>query len=167
MDKLLRLMDKLLLKAMRMSEECQLRYFKPHEFGDWWGKLDMDLLQKLDNLRDLWSKPIIISPALGGIGRHDGPDGTSMHNIDKWGKVRALDLFPMVPNAGGGFRYMRRLDDRWKIFEMARKVGFTGIGLYTDTQPGNMIHVDNRSINGVALWSRINKKYENISEALS
>lgn len=142
------------------------KYFSSMEFGKWWNSMDPDILAKLDLFRKGWGYPVMVSPAEGGLGRHLGSTEESMHNIDKWGVVRAVDIFPKVPDGHGGFRYMRRLDDRIRAFNVAKEAGFTGIGLYTDTTPGNMVHVDNRDGSRVATWARIGKKYVGIDEVL-
>lgn len=141
-------------------------YFRPSEFGEWWALMDQDLLSKLDDFRQAWGYPVLISPVAGALGRHNGPDGNSMHNVDKWEKVRAVDVFPQVPDGKGKFRAMRRDDDRMRAYDIAKAVGFTGIGIYADTMPGNMVHLDNRDGTHVATWSRVAGQYKAISEVL-
>lgn len=144
-----------------------LKHFAPGEFGLWWPLMNADLLIKLDAFRDAWGGPVKISAANGGIGRHQGREGNSQHNVDKWGEVRAVDAFPMVQVRPGEYRYMDSEADRARAFNTAKKVGFTGIGLYTDTKPGNMLHVDTRDSGGrVALWSRVAGNYKSIYEVL-
>jgi len=70
----------------------KLYYFKEDEFirGDinWYSRISPSLLVKLDVLRHIWGSPIIISPSPQAIGRYEG---TSQHNINKWGEVRAVE----------------------------------------------------------------------------
>lgn len=138
-----------------------LRYFSPEEFGPWWPQMSRDLLFKLDEFRHRWGAPVIISPAEGSLGRHQGHVGESQHNVDAWGEVRAVDVFPKVNG-----RYMTRAADRRRAYEIAQEVGFTGIGLYTDTTPGNMLHVDVRPGNRVAKWSRVGGDYLDIGQVV-
>jgi hypothetical protein len=144
-----------------------MQYFEPSEFGPWWPDMSRELLQKLDKFRGLWGAPVEVSPAAGGIGRHLGPGDTSQHNIDRWGKVLAVDLFPKVPAGRSGYRYMSTRADRARALRCAKQAGFSGIGLYTDTRPGNMVHLDVRQTEAVALWSRINGNYLGINEAIA
>lgn len=142
-----------LVETMEESSAA-LDYFEPSEFGRWWPLMDSDLLKKLDKFRELWGRAVVISPAAGALGRYAGDSG-SYHNIDKWGAVRAVDVFPRgltTANAAGAVA-------------AAEAAGFGGIGVYTDTMPSMMIHLDNRS--GRGRWSRINKKYGAIENAYS
>ncbi len=144
-----------------------LKHFTPDEFGPWWPQMNQELLKKLDAFRERWGAPVVISPAEGSLGRHGGEFGTSQHNVDAWGEVRAVDVFPMVPAGRSGYRYMTNAEDRQRAMEVARAVGFTGIGLYTDTSPGNMLHVDVRPTADVATWSRVNGQYLGIGQVLA
>lgn len=147
--------------------ELKLIYFKPAEFGEWWPLMNHDLLVKLDAFRGAWGYPVMVSPAEGGLGRRDGPEGASMHNVERWGEVRAVDVFLKVPIRTDCFAFIRRADDRRRAHELARQVGFKGIGLYTDTSPGNMLHVDNRDGDHIATWSRIDGKYQSIQKVIA
>ena len=149
----------------KVMSRPDLTYFSASEFGIWWPLMNRDLLLKLDRFRELWGAPVVISKAAGSIGRHG--DGNSQHNVDRWGEVRAVDVFPMVPDGAGGFRYMSTSADRQRAYEVAIQAGFTGIGLYTDTQPGNLLHVDNRPGDRVAQWSRVDGRYLGIGEVLA
>tara|TARA_R110000737_G_C14623309_1_gene493983 strand:- start:749 stop:1231 length:483 start_codon:yes stop_codon:yes gene_type:complete len=129
------------------NELLDLKYFNRTEFGIWWPLMDSDVLVKLDAFRREWGMPVMVSPAEGGIGRESATSG-SMHNVLKWGKVRAVDVFPQGMNS-----YV----DRRRAYQIAKKVGFTGIGVYTDTKPSNMLHLDNRP--QPLEWTRINGVY--------
>ena len=133
-----------------------LRYFKASEFGVFYPLMSKDLLLKLDEFRHRWGAPVVVSPAAGGIGRHGG--GDSQHNVDKWGEVRAVDVFP---------KGMDSAADMQRAYLIAREIGFTGIGLYTDTKPSNMMHLDVRAGTHVATWSRVAGKYLGIGEVIA
>jgi len=148
-------------------DNMNLKHFTKDEFGQWWPLMNQELLQKLDAFREQWGAPVVVSPAEGGIGRHLGEFGTSQHNVDAWGEVRAVDVFPMVPAGRAGYRYINNADERQRAYDVARAVGFTGIGLYTDTSPGNMLHVDVRPTEDLATWSRVNGDYLGIGRVLA
>jgi len=143
----------------------KLKYFKPSEFGRWWESMAPGQLSALDKFRELWGYPVRISPMAGAVGRNLGPHDTSQHNVDKWGEVRATDFFPMLPDGKGGWRYMQTAVERKRAFEVAKAAGFTGIGIYTDTYPGNMVHGDVREASQLAKWSRVGGAYMGIDEA--
>ncbi len=138
----------------------KLRYFTPQEFGGWYEKMSPDLLKKLDEFRHQWGFPVQVSPHQDAVGR-EHPTSNSQHNIMKWGEVRAVDVFPK--NSLGG--YINSAAERQRAYEIAKRVGFTGIGLYTDTSPGHMVHLDVRE-GSLAKWSRIAGQYKAIDEAL-
>lgn len=145
----------------------RLNYFKPEEFRDWYDRMSPELLQKLDAFRAEWGAPVVVSSAHGGLGRHGGEHDESQHNVDKWGEVRAIDVFPKIETAPGVFRWMETADERQRAYQVAKSVGFTGIGLYTDTRPGNMLHVDVRRgrLSGQpATWSRVGGSYLGLGE---
>lgn len=146
---------------MTRQEPPELRYFQPSEFGEWYSRMSPELLYKLDEFRHRWGYPVQVSPANGSLGRHQGEGSQSQHNVDLWGEVRAVDVFPTIKG-----RYMRTAADRRRAQEIAEAVGFTGIGLYTDTQPGNMLHVDVRTGNRVAKWSRVGGEYLDIGQVV-
>ncbi len=126
----------------------KLDFFEPSEFGPYWPLMSEKLLIKLDEFRRRLGYPVTISPAYGAIGRpvirlgketdnEEVLDNATQHNYLKWGEIRAIDVMPRPPN--GVTPAERR---RW--FEIARAVGFTGIGIYPDWKPTAGIHVDVR-----------------------
>lgn len=129
-----------------------LQYFGASEFREWWLYMDIDLLQKLDAFRREWGRPITISTHPDALGRHLG-DARSYHNVDRYGAVRAVDLFPqgLTP------------ENAAYAVQLAERVGLGGIGLYTDTRPSMMMHVDNRSDPG--RWARVAGDYLGIDQA--
>ena len=134
----------------------KLRYFSASEFGVYYPMINSELLVKLDEFRHRWGRPVTVSPVAGAIVRHGG-DSHSQHNIDRWGETRAIDVFP---------EGMETLEQRQRAYQIARAVGFTGIGIYTDTAPSNLLHVDVRPGDRVATWSRVNGEYLGINEVL-
>jgi hypothetical protein len=137
----------LFLGAKRVSKP-KLKYFTPAEFGPLYTFINNDLLVKLDQFRELWGRPVVVSPVDGGVGRHD--DSKSQHNINLFGETRAIDVFPSGMNDIG---------ERQRALRLAKQVGFTGIGLYTDTRPSNMLHVDVRQSPTLATWARVGGNY--------
>lgn len=112
-----------------------LYYFQPEEFREWYEKMDHRLMVLLDVFRHQWKDPVIISSAPGALGRTMGAGSHSQHNVDKWGEVRAVDIFPR----GLATKY-----DAERAFNIARNIGVTGIGIYPDWQPSVGMHLDVR-----------------------
>ena len=146
----------------------KLRNFKPVEFGIFYPLIDSNLLTMLDDLRDQWGRPIFISPVEGAIGRVD--DSSSQHNIIyNLGVSRAVDMFP----TGSSGTSMTPAEAE-EFANLARSIGFTGIGVYRDTvyknEPWIMGHLDTRinvAQGETATWSRIDGDYQAITEAYS
>lgn len=138
-----------------------LKYFTPSEFGIWYPLMDNELLSKLDRFRELMGSPVTVSPVEGALGRHGGQGDTSQHNVDMWGTVKAIDVFPTINGLP-----ITTAAQRQFAYDKAIEAGFTGVGLYTDTSPSNMMHLDVRKADTLAKWSRINGDYLAISEAL-
>ena len=119
----------------------KLKYFSASEFGLWWPFMNRDLLLALDAFREEWGSPVQISPVNGTLGRilYANEDGfESGHNLLRWGTVRAVDFFPRFEDGS----YIATEAQRRRAYEIAINAGFEGIGLYTDTRPGNMMHGD-------------------------
>lgn len=131
-----------------------LEFFEPSEFREWWYSMDTDLLIKLDAFRRAWGQPIAISSHPHALGRNMGAGGSrSYHNIDRYGAVRAVDIFPQGLNQ----------QNAAYAVQLAEQAGFGGIGLYTDTQPSIMMHLDNRATPG--RWARVAGDYLGIESA--
>ena len=113
-----------------------VRYFTPYEFQGFYNKLHTDLLPMLDELRHKWGKPVYVSTASGAVGRHSGKSNQSRHNIDYWGSVMAVDIFP----DGIGYNKEKALE----FYLLAKEVGFKGIGLYPHFKPSMGFHLDVR-----------------------
>ena len=127
----------------------KLNWFNDKEFGNSLPHLPQELLVRLDALRGAWGKPIRISPAKGTLARFDGKDGTSQHNVDKWGECRAADLMP-----AGIFTTA----DVMRFVKLAQDVGFRGIGIYPNWRPQLGFHVDVRH-DTPRVWGRIGQRY--------
>ncbi|MFQ3229721.1 hypothetical protein [Reinekea sp.] len=131
-----------------------LKYFKPIEFGTWWPLMSIDLLLKLDQFRHEIGRPVMISPAMGALGRVGA--GTSRHNVTKWGEVQAADI--MFPGA--------TVEDLKEYFEVAKRI-FGGVGVYPDWKPSAGFHVDVRP--NSASWSGVmvgyNQEYFSVERA--
>lgn len=103
--------------------------------------------------------------APGAVGRRAPKTEKSLHNVNLWGKVKAVDILPTG---------MVTKEDFKKAFEIAKEVGFTGIGVYPDWVPQPGLHVDNRPgvakgkpakwsafrINGQQVYFHIDKAFE-------
>lgn len=138
----------------------------PNGGGDlinWLPKLAPRLLTLLDVFRFQWCAPVIISPAPGAIGRFLDNDA-SQHNIERWGKVRAIDVMPFG---------MVTAKDRSRAFGIASSLGFTGIGIYPDWSPRPGMHLDvriDRRPGCPATWAGVDRngkqEYINIFDVL-
>ena len=113
------------------------RHFSNAEFGPWAGRIHPALLYGLDVLRETLGAPVVISPALGSLGRRLG-GSKSLHNVDVFGMVYAVDvLLPMTWSAAEGF-------------EAALKLRlFSGVGVYPAWKPRAGLHVDVRHASAV------------------
>lgn len=136
-----------------------MRNFKPAEFREWWSLMDPRLLGVLDRFRDDWGARVDISPHSDALGRRLGPDSNSQHNVNVWRTVRAADIFPQGLSE----------DEFPRAYDCAKSAGATGIGFYTDTHPGPMMHLDVRrshTPDRPATWSRIKGRYLGLSHAM-
>ena len=148
-----------------------LYYFKPHEFGktdhrdkDWWPYMYLRTLICLDVFRGMWGAPVHVSKNNGALGRNLGEDSGSDHNVDKWGSVRGVDVFP----SGIGSK-----QDYRDAIDAARKAGFSAIGIYPNwSRPG--MHLGTRvstTPENPATWGAYTKdgkqKYVSVAEALN
>jgi len=115
------------------GQAVKLRYFQPEEFGKWWPLMDADLLRGLDEFRHRLGRAVQISPAWGALGRPGA--GNSMHNVARWGQVKAADV--LIPGA--------QPSELEGFYRVAREVEvFGGIGVYPDWEPWPGLHLDTR-----------------------
>lgn len=116
-------------------------------------KMAPAFLYRLDGYRADLGYPVYPSPLAGGWVRTDGST-TSRHFIGKNGSGRQSDAGDVFPDC-----------DIWYAFITAVRCGFTGIGIYFDTQydgkPKPMLHLDTRP-GGLVVWTRIDGVYETI-----
>lgn len=122
-----------------------LQYFDRSEFirdGEQWFDLMSDkLLYAVDLLRYRWTEyrqsdaRIVISAHPLALGRRYGPDVVSDHNVDKWGKVYAMDVMP---------DYILTAEDVAAFKHLAIDSGITAIGFYRDWMPSPGFHLGMR-----------------------
>lgn len=143
-----------------------MQYFKPAEFREWYNDMSPRLLTLLDVLRFTLGrdKKIVISPHKDALGRRLGPTSQSLHNVDVWGEVMAADFF--CP-------WIRYEDEVRHVFNRMRELGFTGVGVYADTQfngkPLPMFHGDVRpteKMGAPATWGRVAGQYVSVNQAI-
>lgn len=148
----------------------KLNYFHTDEFRGQKAQVSPRLLVMVDVYRFMWDDKVMVSPHPNAIGR---TDGGGQHDYKRWGEVRALDLMP---------EGIVTLENAERSIEIARTIGFTGIGFYPhwdlDGNPENGvrpgIHLDvreDRTPENPAIWGGVKqgKKqvYVSIDEALA
>jgi len=137
-----------------------LRYFPKEEYREWADDMSPLLVFLVDRFREEWGDIVEVSPHPDALGRNLTLDNLSQHNFRLYGVVNAGDYFP---------KGMNTPEDRARAFKIAKKLGFTGIGIYADTTPSNMIHLDVRNtriVGNPATWSRIDGEYKPIEDVL-
>jgi len=142
----------------RKSGIVKLKHFSSTEFAPWWPMMNRQLVQTLDDLRGRWGYPILISPALGSLGRTLGPGNESQHNVTMWGEVRGADVMPKTLGADGKLRGLIHGSEREIFFNLAADMGFTGIGVYPAWKPYPGFHLDvrkNRVVGDPARWAGV------------
>lgn len=141
-----------------------LEHFVKSEFREWWQRMSHRLLVLADVLRHQLGSAIEPSKNKAALGRNGG-NSESAHNIDRWGEVLAMDFFV----SGVYFRAQAE-----EVVDRMRKIGFTGIGVYTGTRNNRgelqvMFHGDvrpDRKMGDPAVWGRINGKMTTLMAAL-
>ncbi|WP_299203295.1 hypothetical protein [uncultured Amphritea sp.] len=137
----------------------ELDRFKRSEFREWADDMALGQLLALDRFAKLWGAAVTVSGNAAALGRHMGPNELSQHNIDRWGEVRAVDVFPE-----GLTRENAKI-----ARDLAKQSGFSGIGVYLDTSRP-MMHLDtrpDRTPDNPAQWSRIEGEYLGIERAFA
>lgn len=130
------------------------QYFTADEFRCWADEMSPRLVTMLDVLRHMCGHPVEISDNDASLGRELGQGSQSTHNVDVWGQVLAADVFV------SGVHYREQVE---YVVDLARQIGFTGIGVYTDTSNNRgraqaMLHLDVRPTHDMgqpATWGRV------------
>ena len=141
------------------------QHFKAEEFREWSDDMSARLVTMLDVLRFKLGSPISVSASKYALGRNLGVGKMSEHNIDHWGEVLAVDCF-----IGGVYN---RAQAEGIVYE-AEAIGFTGIGVYSDTRNNQgqeqvMFHLGvrpNELMGSPATWGRISGKYTSLIAAV-
>ena len=141
------------------------QHFTQEEFREWSDDMSARLITMLDVLRFRLGSPIEISLSEYALGRSLGRGKMSEHNIDHWGEVLAVDCF-----VSGVYN---RAQAEAVVYE-AEGIGFTGIGVYSDTRNNQgevqvMFHLGvrpNESMGSPATWGRISGKYTSMIAAV-
>ena len=141
------------------------QHFQDVEFREWADDMSPRLVTLLDVLRFKCGSPIEPSLNAGALGRRLGAGSQSAHNVDVWGQVLAVDFF-----VSGVFGR----EQAEEIVNLMRGLGFTGIGVYTDTRNNRgveqvMFHGDVRptaAMGNPATWGRVNGNYTSLIAAI-
>jgi hypothetical protein len=141
------------------------QHFDAEEFREWSDDMSARLVTMLDVLRFKLGSPIEISASEYALGRNLGRNELSEHNVDEWGEVLAVDCF-----VSGVYN---RVQAEAVVYE-AEGIGFTGIGVYSDTRNNQgqeqvMFHLGvrpNESMGSPATWGRISGKYTSLIAAV-
>lgn len=123
---------------MRLDQFETIRYYGPEDLSRW-ENLEFELVEKLDKL----------TGALGGQPFRILSTYRTEHENEKVGGApqsqhlygRAIDI--VVP---GGYE---------KFLDLAKSVGFTGIGLYVNSKDVVSAHLDVRPTNRIATWGKV------------
>jgi hypothetical protein len=99
------------------------------------------------------------------LGRRLEPEKQSEHNVRHWGACLAVDCF-----VAGVYSEQ----DARRIVDQATSLGFTGIGVYSDTKNNTgqeqvMFHFGVRpthSMGSPATWGRVDGQYTSLQTAL-
>jgi len=145
------------------AEDLGITHFNEAEFREWWGLMDPRWLVCADVLRESSGLVIEISPHERAIGRRDGLEKCSDHNVDQWGRVYGVDVMPRWKGPQEGYPKMGR--QVLRFFELAIDAGFSAIGYYPDwvnakgkKSPGFHLGTRrNRRVRNPATWGRIKK----------
>ena len=141
------------------------QYFSKEEFREWAGDMSPRLITMLDILRFRLGRAIAISLSDAALGRNLGRDSLSEHNVDYWGEVLAVDCF---------VRGVYNRAQAQAVAHEAKDIGFTGIGVYSDTRNNYgeeqvMFHLGvrpNESMGSPATWGRVDGKYTSLTAAI-
>jgi len=142
------------------------QYFSQEEFRDWAEEMSPRLITMLDVLRFLLGSPIEVSGSDFALGRNLGRGKMSAHNVDEWGEVLAVDCF---------VRGVHSRVQAESVVHEARAIGFTGIGVYSDTRNNKgqeqvMFHLDvrpNEVMGSPATWGRVAGDWTSLDAAIN
>lgn len=95
-------------------------------------KMDDEFMDKLQDLRDRWGKPMVI---------------TSGYRCPKWNKESGGKQNSMHLHGRAADIYVDNGTDKYLLIRLAMEMGFNGLGVGS-----KFVHVDNRSI-GVQCWT--------------
>ena len=150
-----------------MTQNITLDYFKPEEFINdgkyWFSLMSPELRIKLDLIREYTGVAIHVSKAKGAVGRNLGVHNKSKHNVDHWGCVYAIDVFPELTDQVDADTFFRCA---------AGAVGFRGVGYYPQWEMGTLkggFHLDvrpDRTMDDPAEWGYVNGEFVSADEAL-
>jgi len=141
------------------------QHFSQEEFREWSDDMSPRLVTMLDVLRFRLGSAIAISASKYALGRNLGRGAMSEHNIDEWGEVLAVDCF---------VRGVYNLAQAEAVAYEAKAIGFTGIGVYSDTRNNQgreqvMFHLGvrpNELMGSPATWGRVSGKYTSLMAAI-
>ena len=110
------------MNNIKISKNFTLREFECKD-GSHLVKVDHNLVNKLQQLRDIIKKPIIINSAFRTVSHNKKVGGTSnsQHLLGKAADIRVTGMSPK------------------ELAKYCEKIGFGGIGIY-----GSFVHVDTR-----------------------
>jgi hypothetical protein len=142
-------------------EDLGVTYFSPGEFNGWWPLIDPRWLVCADILREMSGLIIDVSPVDGAIGRRLGESSLTDHNVDRFGRVHAVDVLPRWLVATSNKITISRQAQRFS--DIAQDVGFTAIGYYPDWRnakgkknPGFHLGTRrSRRVGSPATWGRL------------
>lgn len=137
-----------------MIEWADVKHFTPKEFpAGVIEKMEPAFLYRLDLFRAKLGRRVFPSPLVAGWIRTDGSE-TSRHFIGADGDKRLSDAGDVFPEC-----------DLFYAMCVAIQCGFTGIGLYFDTQrngkPWPILHLDTRP-GPLTIWRRDAGQYTTI-----
>ena len=150
----------------------QLYFFEQGEFlredkyanpMNWFDHMNPRLLVILDILRYQWAlhkrreARILISPHPKAIGRQMGKGKLSDHNIDHWGEVNGIDVFP---------EFLSGVKDAKAFRDIAILATVTAVGFYPHWKPQAGFHIacrPDRLPGDPALWGFIGRPQRQVS----
>jgi hypothetical protein len=107
-----------------------VKFFRPAEFGDRADDIDPRTIYAADAMRARLGSPLTVSPVLGATARFGGNARSQHYAIGR--RATAVDLMPAMATLGDAYRAALGV----------QAIG--GVGLYPDTSPLPMIHIDTR-----------------------